>query len=98
MIEPGEIVHCNITLLTAKKKVVVVNEIVFAREYEGEMKTKYTMVEDGGYIKNRFGLDEDVTITKIDVIKSMGYKVKDFGSSLGFSAAEKNERQANGTY
>jgi len=98
MIKPGEIVFCNVTLKTAKDKSVLVRETIMAREYDKELQMKFTMEKDGGYLKSRFKLSMDAEITKIDVIRSMGYKVKHSESSLAIPAAEKNERQANGTY
>lgn len=99
MIKPGEIVHCNLTFVNKKKNIIFVNDAILGRPYEGEFKTKYSMSssEDERDLM-RFKIYEDVELTKVDVIKSLGFKVK----QSGYSEVKKNEtdmrRQKSGGY
>lgn len=99
MIEPGEIVHCNLTFITKKKNVIEVKNAVLGRPYEGKFQTVYSIssTEDAGFLI-RHKIDEDVELVKVDVIKSLGFKVK----SEGYSEVKKNEtdmkRQKSGDY
>ena len=75
MIEPGEIVHCNLTFLTKSKKTIEVKGAAFGRPYEGEFKTTYRMDSNDDYrLLIRYKIDQDVELIKVDVIKSLGFK------------------------
>lgn len=75
MIEPGEIVHCNLTFLTRSNKKIEVKDTVLGRPYEGEFQTTYKMESnDDSRSLIRYKIDEDVELIKVEVIKSLGFK------------------------
>jgi len=75
MIEPGEIVHCNLTFKTKNNKTIEVKGAVFGRPYEGEFQTLYSMESNDDYrLLIRYKIAEDVELIKVDVIKSLGFK------------------------
>ena len=77
MIEPGEIVHCNLTFVTKNKKTIEIKDAVFGRPYEGEFQTGYSMESnDDSRLLMRYKITEDVILVKLEVIKSLGYKNK----------------------
>ena len=97
----GEIVHCNITLRTKDKAVISAKEIIIGREYEKKFNTDLKwMNDDDRSILRRCGItDKDAHIIDIEIIKSLGFKVK--SKDLGGISIEKSEtekRMANGTY
>ena len=76
MIEKGEIVFANLIFKNKKGIKIIVKEQIFSREYDGSYKQVYTKQNDEAKIKS-FGLKEDtLTLQKIDVIKSLGFKIK----------------------
>lgn len=76
MIEPGEIVYANLIFRNKKGEKFIVKGQVYSREYNGEQKTVYTKDADANKIKS-FGLKQDcITLINIDVIKSLGFKIK----------------------
>lgn len=98
MITPGEIVRCNLTFKNAKKETIVCNDVVFGRPYEGEFQTKYLIdASSDSWILKRYKITEDVELIKVDVIKSLGFKV----SEQSFSSVKRSERsgrQKSGDY
>lgn len=100
MIQPGEIVHANLTFVGAKRKTVTCKEVIFSRPYEGEFQTKYKMSnrEDESFLK-KYGIVEDMELTKVEVIKSLGFKVPPNTQGVAtLKASEKDERQKNGSF
>lgn len=98
MIKPGEIVHCNLTFVTKKKNTIIIKDTVFGRPYEGELQKIYNMnSSDDAMFLRRHKITEDVELTKIDVIKSLGFKVGDQSYSTA-SKGEGDERMANGAF
>lgn len=99
MIKPGEIVHCNLTFITKKKNVIIVNDAVFSRPYAGEFKTKYSVdVAQDAMDLIRYKIDEDVELVKVDVIKSLGFKVEPSGYSHVKKSETDMNREKSGNY
>jgi hypothetical protein len=91
MIEPGEIVFCNLTCKTDKGKALTVKRIVFSCGYNGLSKKLLYAVSEDQYLINKFGLKEDIEIVAIEVISSLGYRHK----HTGFSEVRKGDEVRN---
>lgn len=72
----GEIVFCDLHLKTKKGKKIVLNEVVFSHPYN-HIKTELKVGNyDDVRTIHKTGLDEDLIIEKVEVIKSLGFKHK----------------------
>lgn len=73
-IEPGEIVHCNM-YFKSKDGNFVAEKRVFSRDYDKPVKTEFTLEKDSHFLKS-VGAKNNITLVKVDVIKSLGFKVR----------------------
>ena len=97
MIEPGEIVLCNVKVIDAKKRIFVLKEVIFSQDYDKDRTHFYqSSSRDRRYtskVKSKF----DLKIINIDVIARLGYKF----NSTDYTEHQKSEtktRDLNGTY
>jgi predicted aminopeptidase len=78
---PGQIVYCNITAETVprprvKAKTLQAKQVVFGVPYSGYNSHLSWADRDDRLIINRFGVEEDLMIVKVDVISTHGFMNK----------------------
>lgn len=79
MLQPGEIVYCNITAQTipakpkAKPVMFVAKGIVFAAPWSGYNPNLRWSVREERMIIRKFGAEQDLRIVKLEVISRHGF-------------------------
>lgn len=96
MVNEGQIVFANLTFRNKKGVCITVEKCVISRDYNKELKTLYSKVEDESVLR-KYGIKEDVTLIKVLILQDLGMKNKD-NSYLTVSESETDERQDNGSF
>ena len=70
MIKEGQIVYANLTFKNKKGEKIFVREKVIGREYDKPLQLHFSALQS----KRKFSIEQELTLSKIDIIRDMGMK------------------------